>query len=62
MKTKISVTAVSDMHGFYPELPGGDLLIIAGDLVASDKEWQKALTPCVTTWRMLMKTINLETK
>ena len=33
---KISVTAISDLHGFYPKLEGGDLLIIAGDLTARD--------------------------
>lgn len=28
------------MHGFYPELEGGDLLIVAGDLTADDKTYQ----------------------
>jgi Icc-related predicted phosphoesterase len=27
------IDCISDLHGFYPELQGGDLLIIAGDLV-----------------------------
>ncbi len=30
------VDCVSDLHGFYPKLEGGDLLIIAGDLTARD--------------------------
>ena len=32
----ISITAVSDLHGHYPQLEGGDLLIVAGDLTARD--------------------------
>ncbi len=30
----MKVTTVSDLHGSFPDLPGGDLLIIAGDLIA----------------------------
>lgn len=33
----IKVTLISDLHGFFPKLPGGDLLIVAGDLTSSDK-------------------------
>jgi Icc-related predicted phosphoesterase len=36
--TGISITAVSDLHGFLPQLEGGDLLIIAGDLTARDDD------------------------
>jgi|SRR6185369_6144923 len=30
------IDCISDLHGFYPELQGGDLLIVAGDLTARD--------------------------
>lgn len=31
------IDCISDLHGEYPELKGGDLLIVAGDLTGSDK-------------------------
>lgn len=34
------IDCISDLHGFYPDLEGGDLLIIAGDLTATDTEKQ----------------------
>ena len=32
------IDCISDFHGNYPELEGGDLLIVAGDLTARDTE------------------------
>lgn len=32
----MKVDCISDLHGFYPNLEGGDLLIIAGDMTACD--------------------------
>lgn len=31
------IDCVSDLHGRYPKLPGGDILIIAGDCVSNDE-------------------------
>ena len=31
------IDCISDLHGFYPTLEGGDLLIVAGDLTRSDQ-------------------------
>lgn len=36
----MDITCISDLHGEYPELEGGDLLIIAGDLTGSDRHVQ----------------------
>jgi Icc-related predicted phosphoesterase len=32
----MKITCVSDLHGSFPDLPGGEVLIIAGDLTARD--------------------------
>ena len=34
------IDCISDLHGYHPELKGGDILLIAGDLTASDKAYQ----------------------
>jgi len=38
----IKVTSIADLHGETPELPGGNLLIIAGDCTATDTVFQWA--------------------
>jgi Icc-related predicted phosphoesterase len=37
------IDCISDLHGHYPKLDGGDLLIVAGDLTASDSVLQNLL-------------------
>jgi predicted phosphodiesterase len=32
------IDCISDLHGYYPKLDGGDLLIVAGDLTSRDDE------------------------
>ena len=34
------IDCIADLHGFFPKLEGGDLLIVAGDLTARDEEKQ----------------------
>lgn len=45
-KKNIKITCISDMHGEWPNLQGGDLLIIAGDLTATDTEKEFGLFDC----------------
>lgn len=32
----MNIDCIADLHGYYPDMPGGDLLIVAGDLTARD--------------------------
>lgn len=34
------IDCIGCLHGYYPQLKGGDLLIVTGDLTASDKSFQ----------------------
>jgi Icc-related predicted phosphoesterase len=34
------VDCISDLHGHYPDLEGGDLLLIAGDLTVHDRDYE----------------------
>lgn len=34
------IDCISDLHGYYPKLEGGDLLIVAGDLTVADDSKQ----------------------
>lgn len=34
------IDCISDLHGYFPKLDGGDLLIVAGDLTAKDSSEQ----------------------
>lgn len=39
----MDITCISDLHGHYPKLEGGNLLIVAGDLTARDTDAQHAM-------------------
>lgn len=34
----MKITCISDLHGYYPKLDGGELLIVAGDLTGRDTD------------------------
>lgn len=38
----IIIDCIADMHGYTPKMPGGDILLLAGDYTASNKlvQWQ----------------------
>jgi Icc-related predicted phosphoesterase len=40
MKQKMIIDCIADLHGFMPDLKGGDLLIVGGDLTARDEPIQ----------------------
>jgi len=51
-KDQIKIDCISDLHGFMPDLEGGDLLIVAGDLTERDtgNDW---MSVCI--WMMNQK-------
>lgn len=40
MEESFTLTCISDLHGNFPRLIGGDLLIIAGDITARDEMYE----------------------
>jgi Icc-related predicted phosphoesterase len=37
----VIIDCIADLHGFYPKLEGGDLLIVVGDLTANDNNYDE---------------------
>lgn len=51
------IDCISDLHGEYPELEGGDLLIVAGDLTAKNSEdeyWDFATWLAVQSYKKIV--------
>ncbi len=53
------IDCIADLHGYYPKLEGGDLLIVAGDLTKRDTkedyaEFMKWLDPISFSYKKIM--------
>ncbi len=42
LNKQLRITCVSDLHGYLPKVPGGDILLVAGDLTAQNMQWEYA--------------------
>ena len=36
----MKIDCIADLHGYFPDLEGGDLLIVAGDFSGSDNKYE----------------------
>lgn len=41
-KENLTIDCIADLHGYYPHLEGGDLLIVAGDLTSRDTSFENS--------------------